>query len=214
MTPTILAIDTAGPVVGAALLCGDELKSWSKRIVRGADSVLTPAIAELLAGGVELHAVAVSVGPGGFTSLRVGVAHALGVAVARGVPVVPVSSLEARAAALAHPRTLALLDGRKGRAYVGFFTPELVGSELDVPPDEAIALADGDWVATGEGAHVWAQDILDAGGRLADDPTASPAAALARLGRDRFPDAVPAVSVRLRYLRAPDAKLPKVRHSR
>jgi len=205
---TLLGIDTAAPVVGAALLVDGELRSWSQRIVRGSDAVLTPALAELLQGVDHLDAIAVSVGPGAFTSLRVGVAHALGLALARGCDIVPVSSLEARAASVDSSPVLALLDGRKGRAYAGFYAPELKGAELDVPPAEAIALAEGDWVAVGEGALVWRAEVEAAGGRVVEDPTRSPAAALARLGAERIDQAIPAVAVKLRYLRAPDAKLP------
>ena len=204
---TVLAIDTAAPVVGAALLHRGELRSWSQRIVRGSDAVLTPALAELLDGVDHLDAVAVAVGPGAFTSLRVGVAHALGLAVARGCPVVQVSSLEARARAVGG-RVLALLDGRKGRAYAGFYAPALVGEERDLPPQEALELAEGPFVAHGEGAEVWRDLVLAAGGTLGADPTASPAPALARLGAERITAAVPPVAVELRYLRAPDAKLP------
>ena len=200
----ILAIDTAGPVIGAAV--GDRL--FEQRVVRGADAVLTPAIASLIEG-VELTAVAVSVGPGGFTSLRVGVAHALGIALARNVPVIPVSSLAARAA-LAEGRVLALLDGRKQKAYAAFHVDgQDVSGERDLPPAEAIALASGAFVAVGEGALVWRAEIEAAGGAVVEDAGRSPARALARIARDL--PRVPPAAVRLRYLRDADAKLPKGR---
>ncbi|HJN73096.1 MAG TPA: tRNA (adenosine(37)-N6)-threonylcarbamoyltransferase complex dimerization subunit type 1 TsaB [Myxococcota bacterium] len=214
MIPTVLALDTASPVIGAALIRGAEVRQWSQRIVRGSDAALTPALAELLDGIDRLDAIAVSVGPGAFTSLRVGVAHALGLALARSALVVPVSSLEARAAAAPGTRTLALLDGRKGRAYAGFYAPGLVGEEVDVQPSDAIALADGDWAATGEGALVWAAEVEAAGGHVVDEPAASPALALARLGLARIGAGIAPTGVRLRYLRAPDAKLPTIRYSR
>ena len=88
----VLGIDTAGPVVGAAVVGWGPPRQWSCRIVRGADGVLLPAIADLVAPATPLAGVAVSVGPGAFTGLRVGVATALGIAVSRGVPVICVSS--------------------------------------------------------------------------------------------------------------------------
>ena len=106
----VLGIDTAGPVVGVALWTPDGEKLWSQRVVRGADTVLIPAISEMLSDVDELDCVAVTVGPGAFTGLRVGVATALGIAVSRGVPVVPVSSLEARASMERGAHVLALLD--------------------------------------------------------------------------------------------------------
>ncbi|MCP4804364.1 MAG: tRNA (adenosine(37)-N6)-threonylcarbamoyltransferase complex dimerization subunit type 1 TsaB [Proteobacteria bacterium] len=199
----ILAIDTAGPVIGVAL--GDRL--FQQRVVRGADAVLTPAIGELIAD-VELTGVAVSVGPGGFTSLRVGVAHALGIATARGVPVVPVSSLEARAA-LADGRVLSLLDGRKQKAYAGFYVDGVcLSGERDLPPVEAIGLAEGPFVAVGEGAVVWRELVEAAGGVVQADAARSPVAALARLAAGRLDAAIAPEAVRLSYLRDADAKLP------
>ena len=73
----VLGIDTAGPVAGAAIVGPGIEKAWSDRIVRGADTVLIPAIADLMDGVSGIDIVAVSVGPGAFTGLRVGVATAL-----------------------------------------------------------------------------------------------------------------------------------------
>jgi tRNA threonylcarbamoyladenosine biosynthesis protein TsaB len=166
-------------------------------------------MAELIEG-VDLTALAVSSGPGAFTGLRVGVAAALGLAVARGVPVVPLGSLEARAAMVQDSRVLALLDGRKGRAYAAFFVDGIRQTEVkDVPPEEAIALASGDWVAVGEGARVWDELILAAGGRIAETATDSPAPAMCRLAEGR--DTADPAAIRLRYVRAPDAKKPVVK---
>jgi len=208
VTPVVLAVDTAGPVVGAALLgLQDGPRSWSARVTRGSDRVLTPALRDLLAGVSRLDWVAVSVGPGAFTSLRVGVAAALGLAVARGCPVVPVSSLAARAATVGSGRVLALLDGRKGKAYAGLYVDGLLqGAEVDREPGAAMALGQGDFTATGEGAVVFGDQVLAAGGTIAPDADASPALALARLSLALTP--VPPEGVQLRYLRDADAKLP------
>jgi tRNA threonylcarbamoyladenosine biosynthesis protein TsaB len=212
----VLGVDTAGPVVSAAIHAeGQTLAAWSERIVRGADGVLMPAIAELLAqadaDGFVLSRVAVSTGPGGFTGLRVGVATALGVAVARGVHVVAVSSLAARAAlAPGEPLVLSLLDARKSRVYAGRFdtrgeTPHLLGEERDIAPAEA--LPTGPFLAVGEGALVYADAVRAAGGRVATDAGAGVAAAVARLGALGSP--VDAGRVQLRYIRPPDAKVPR-----
>lgn len=208
MSLVVLAVDTAGPVVGAALVgLGSGPRTWSARVTRGADTVLTPALQDLLQGVSHLDRVAVSVGPGAFTSLRVGVAAALGIAVARRCPIVAVSSLQARAAAVGNGRVLALLDGRKSRAYAGFFVDGVLsGVEVDLPPGDAVGLAQPPFVATGEGAQVFRAQVEAAGGTVSDDPTASPALALAWLGQ-QLPT-IPPEAIRLRYLRDADAKLP------
>lgn len=216
MRGAVLGIDTAGPVVGAAVSSSSgETMDWFERIVRGADGVLVPAIGTLLehlrGDGTVLERVAVSTGPGGFTGLRVGVSTALGLAVARQVPVVAVSSLAARAALVpGEARVLALLDARKGRVYAGLFdtrgdVPVALGPERDVDPGEA--MPDGPFVAVGEGALVYAAAVRDAGGVLANDAGRSAAPAVARLGHLGAP--LDPGEVQLRYIRPPDAQVPR-----
>ena len=207
--PTILAIDTATPLIGAALV-GPVERVWTVRAVKGSDALLMPALAALLDGIDHLDAVTVTVGPGSFTSLRVGVAAALGVAVARGCPVIPVSSLAARGEPHAGgPPVLVLLDGRKDRAYVGLISG--VGKpvvEQDLPPAEAIALAQAPFVATGEGAEIWRGLVEAAGGVVSEDPQASPALSMARSAQARLHEAVAPEAVTLHYIRPSDAALP------
>ncbi len=223
MARALLVVDTAAPVVGVATWVGEpgkagEVQSWSERCVRGADRLLAPVIAEQLAWlgscGAELDAIVVSVGPGSFTGLRVGVATALGLAVSRGVPVLPVSSLWARACLVNGP-CLSLLDARKGRVYGGFFDrghdglPVARGAEQDVALD---VLLDGSGVpVVGEGGVVFAETLTQQGWQAVSAADASPVAEVARLSSLRLNEAVDAGAVALRYLRPPDAKLPKPR---
>ncbi|MED5370902.1 MAG: tRNA (adenosine(37)-N6)-threonylcarbamoyltransferase complex dimerization subunit type 1 TsaB [Myxococcota bacterium] len=203
---SVLAIDTAGPVVGAARSDG---RIFTKRVVRGADVALSEALAQLLDDS-PLELVCVSVGPGGFTSLRVGVAAALGVAIARRVPVLPMSSLAARALLCPEGRTLSLLDGRKSKAYAAVFLDGVLqGEERDLPPSQAVALTAGHpFTAVGEGAVVFSEDILAAGGSILEDPARSPVLQMCAAA-DRMRDqAISPQALRLRYLREADAKLP------
>lgn len=213
----VLAIDSAGPVIGAALVLWDEgtprlIGCWSARVVQGADGLLVPAIDEMLrAEGGALDRVVVTVGPGAFTGLRVGVATALGYALARGAPVVAISSLAARAAGVAGDRVLAVLDARKGRVYAGLFdcsgeVPVPLGDEVDLPP-EAVWPA-RPFLAVGEGAVVLRAAVEAAGGTVAEGADASPVRALARLGARPEAVAVDAGEIALRYLRPPDAVPP------
>ncbi len=204
-----LLIDTAGPVVGVAAFDGDAVVGWhAARVVSGADAFLLPRVSELLGALGGLDRVAVSVGPGAFTGLRVGVAAALGVAFARGVGVAPLSSLAVRAAPLSgHARVLAVLDARKGRVYVGAFdtrgeVPVPLGEEADVAPELAASTAPG--LVTGEGAVVHAEIYAAAGHTIHTEAAESPVAACARLVATS--SLLDASAVALRYLREPDAR--------
>lgn len=210
MSVRVVLLDTAGPVVGvAAWRDGELVLAASERIVQGADAWLGPTLGRALEtlGGVDR--VGVVVGPGAFTGLRVGVATALGLALATGAGVVAVSSLALRAAAHAG-EVLALLDAKKDRVYAGRFrveggVPVLLGEERDVPPREALAGAP--CLATGEGAVAYAGLVVEAGHRLADDAAASPVAA--GLALVLAGEVVPPERVALHYLRPADA-VPRV----
>ncbi|MFT5587430.1 MAG: tRNA threonylcarbamoyladenosine biosynthesis protein TsaB [Cognaticolwellia sp.] len=206
---SVLSVDTAAPVVGAAVLGG---KSWEQRILRGADVALAQAMVELLEGQ-QVSLVCVSVGPGAFTSLRVGVAAALGFAVARGIPVLPIGSLQARALLVPIGPTLAILDGRKAKAYAQSFQDAApIGPGADLPPDQAIQGAletlGAGFLAVGEGAEVWSAQIQAAGGTVSSDPCRSPVVEMAEYAWKHRAQAVSPQAVRLEYLREADAKLP------
>jgi tRNA threonylcarbamoyladenosine biosynthesis protein TsaB len=139
---SVVAIDTAGPVIGVAVRRGDEIRARRSRIDRGAEQVIVPWIGELCAEIrieiADLGGVAVAVGPGRFTGIRVGIATATGLAQALGVPVWPGPSLDHRAWAVDAPRVLAQLDARKGRVYAAAYeSGRLVRGPADVPPEEA-----------------------------------------------------------------------------
>jgi tRNA threonylcarbamoyladenosine biosynthesis protein TsaB len=104
------AIWADGAVVAWRALAGDRLQP----------TVLPPMAAELLAGAGALDAVAVVVGPGGFTGLRTAIALAEGIALGLGLPVIGVTTGEALAAALPVPlragrEVWAAVDTRRGR---------------------------------------------------------------------------------------------------
>src|SRR3954468_22555782 len=91
---------------------------------------LLPAVVDTMErAGVtwaDVDGVAVGVGPGTFTGLRIGVATARALATAAGLPVHPVSSLAALAAAAApqEPLTLALIDAKRGELFAALFEGE------------------------------------------------------------------------------------------
>lgn len=181
---------------------------------RGHASRVVPWIGQLLAeaglGYADLDRLAVGRGPGGFTSLRIGLGIIQGIALAHDLPVAPVSSL----AALAHAAVpgdgpiLALIDARMGEVYAGWFDKHSAGlrelaPELVQDP-RAIGLkgARGGWRLAGSGLAVAGEALR---GRLGDavvawQPDAWPLAeSVLALAADV--EAVPAWRVEPNYLR-------------
>lgn len=210
---TIL-VDTAGPVVGVASFVGARCVAHAhQRIVNGADAWLAPQLYAQLAALSGLDRVAVSVGPGAFTGVRVGVALAQGLAFARGVELVGVSSLAVRACAVAAgpSHALALLDARKGKVYAGLYAltqggvPALLDAEEDLTPDELLAglaarrVSSDTMVAVGEGAVVHADFLRAHGITVADNAGESPVAHAGALLAGSTGG--PAETLVLRYLR-------------
>lgn len=120
----LLAIDTATLASGVALATADKLvaeiivqtkKTHSERLM--------PHIEQLLelgqAAKEDITAIAVSIGPGSFTGLRIGLATAKALAYVWRVPIVGVSTLAALAYACPAPNSLLcpLLDAQKGNVY-------------------------------------------------------------------------------------------------
>jgi tRNA threonylcarbamoyladenosine biosynthesis protein TsaB len=99
----ILAIDTSSMWCSVALsLDGQEPLFRHEAVAAGASQLLLPWVADLLGQAKlnldELNAIAVDIGPGAFTGVRLGVAVVQGLAIAHQLPVIPVASLDALAA--------------------------------------------------------------------------------------------------------------------
>lgn len=122
----LLALDTTTEILHLALIRGERV--WARRVLsgigRGHSERLLPTLAELLeeADGLprDLSGVAVCLGPGGFTSLRIGVATAEGLGLT-GLPTWGFSAFALRAEALRQSGVAGacwiLLDGQRGEAF-------------------------------------------------------------------------------------------------
>ncbi|MCC5966938.1 MAG: tRNA (adenosine(37)-N6)-threonylcarbamoyltransferase complex dimerization subunit type 1 TsaB [Natronohydrobacter sp.] len=127
----ILGFDTSAAHCAAALLSGDAVLACAyEEMARGQAEALVPMLEQVLrAGGVvwgDLEALAVGVGPGNFTGIRIAVATARGLALALRRPALGVSVFKARAEGLPRPLVVAE-DARRGEIYLqGFGTgPEV-----------------------------------------------------------------------------------------
>jgi len=118
----LLAIDTSSAQIGLALYDGVRVQAemfWRSQAHHTQE--LAPALAELLrrvAIGMEaVQALGVALGPGSFTSLRVGLAFAKGLALARHLPMVGVPTLDVTAAGIppSGQRLAAVLQAGRGR---------------------------------------------------------------------------------------------------
>ena len=223
--PLILGFDTATPDTAVAVLDGEEVVHESAlgpgpdgRPLHGPALLGAVEEAVTVAGGWQaIGRIAVGVGPGSFTGLRIGVATARALSQARGLPLVPVPTTASLATGIAAaPEAsgrdrLAVIDARRGEVFYALdrgdgpgeprvCAPGQLGERAGVPGRPAP-------VAAGDGSLRFRSEIEAAG--LEVLPDASPAHRVSacqtcRLGAETEP--VELEKVRPMYLRRPDAE--------
>ena len=178
-------------------------------------SELMPAVASAMQTAEvrweDLDAIAVGVGPGTFTGLRIGIATARALASANELPLRRVSSLAALAAGVDSPLRLPLIDARRGEVFAALYEgPEAVWPPFAAQPEALVTrLREGGFrpLAAGDGSLRFRGMLEDAGIQV--EPEGSEAHVVralhvCRLGRGA-PDEAPG-AVLPDYLREPDAK--------
>jgi tRNA threonylcarbamoyladenosine biosynthesis protein TsaB len=221
--PTLLlAIETATEVGSLALLeRGELLGERTLGPARQHAAGLLPALDQLLQSCgrrlEQVEAFALSIGPGSFTGLRVGLATALGLCFGTERCIVPVPTLAALSLhAGAAERIAPLLDARKGQVYAGLYGPDAAPLAADcvVEPLQWLETLRGAGPVhfLGPGAILHAESIRAALGdqaRILPRGLGLPRSATvgrlaARLAGEGA--ALPPEDVRLRYLRRSDAE--------
>jgi tRNA threonylcarbamoyladenosine biosynthesis protein TsaB len=175
---TIVGFDTSTAATSACVLRDDgetfEYLAGPERLLEppGHSRELMPAVAEQMecagVGWGDVAGVAVGVGPGTFTGLRIGVATARALATAARIPVHPVSSLAALAAAVTGaPLVVPAIDAKRGELFAALFRE---GEALTEPfvtlPEQLHERAGHDLanaVCVGDGS-IRFRDILEAAG--------------------------------------------------
>lgn len=225
----ILALESATLTGGAALLDGDRLVGETTLSIALTHSERMMAVVDRLLQDCQwtpkdLEGLAVSVGPGSFTGLRVGIATVKGLALALSLPVAPVPTLDALAAALpfASAPVCPLLDARKGEVYCSLYRwrGDVMTREWDylaLPPETAVARLPTPVIVLGDGVASCRPHLARLGADVMEAPPArrrpSPGA-VAELGHALLVagKGIEAEAVTPLYLRPSEAEL-KARRS-
>jgi tRNA threonylcarbamoyladenosine biosynthesis protein TsaB len=208
----VLALDTCLDACSVAVRSDDRMlaaisepmrRGHQERLALMAQAVMSDAATAFS----DLDRIGVTIGPGSFTGLRVGLAFAKGLGLALGRPVIGVGVLEALAQGAGAGFVASVIDARRDQIYLQAFDAGRALMAPDVLPVETAAarLAElwsgGPAALTGPGAALLAGVLPGAAliDRAAPDPGV--VARLAAQARPPFPPPRPL------YLRAPDAKL-------
>lgn len=211
----ILAFDTTTAACTVAVWQdGKTLAGFHQAMKHGQAEALVPAIEQTLseAGAcyADLDRIAVTIGPGSFTGVRVGLATARGLGAATGCRVIGIATTEVIATEARQNSDLPIavaIDARRAEVYLHRFDQQglAIGDPICVLPERAADLLGKDtWAVAGDGAD---RVIAHTGPAVTHvSPDVPSAAVLAKLAAARsFTNQAP----RPLYVRPPDAAVPK-----
>jgi tRNA threonylcarbamoyladenosine biosynthesis protein TsaB len=214
----VLAMETSTLAGGVALVDGEHLLgeylldirvTHSERLMVAVDRVLSDVGWTI----GDLDGLAVSIGPGSFTGLRIALGTAKGLAFGRKLPIAAVPTLDAMAASLpfAALAVCPVIDARKGEVYAAFYRWDRAAARresdyLALAPDELARRLDEPTILLGDGAR----SIVSPHARLAPAARRVPSpATVAQLGHERLVrgETVAAADLTPLYLRPSQAEL-------
>jgi tRNA threonylcarbamoyladenosine biosynthesis protein TsaB len=220
----ILGIETATQQVGVAV-GGHEGVIATFEVARGRRhaEILTPAIEFTLKQADieldEISCIAVDVGPGLFTGMRVGLAAAKALAQALRIPMIGISSLDLLAFPCRHTDRVVVpvIDARKGEVFWSMYRQVPGGVQQVAPPtvgpvDDLVAdllARSQDVLCVGDGAERYRDEILDGYRCEISGPAHPPVGALVQLAHARAlrEEYLRPGEIEPIYLRAPDAQI-------
>lgn len=218
-----LAVTSSTAVVGVAVVGLDEagqvevLADHHLSTDRRHAEEITPMIRQALLDAdvrlAELDRLAVDVGPGRFTGLRVGIATVRTLAFAAGKPVVGVSSLEALSVNQRGDSVTAVIDARRSEVFQQRFGSEgAIGQPIYGPPEEMALLVQPGDIIVGDGADRYAEAYQSVAGATHEPAVEPRARNIGALSMDR--DAADGSLIVPLYLRSPDVQVNiKTRHN-
>lgn len=219
----ILALDTATSACSVAFWAdGEVVARRFAQMPRGQSEALLPMVSEVLdeaaVDWAGLDLLAVTVGPGAFTGLRIGLAAARGMALAAGLPCIGVTTLEAVAAGAVDDKgpLLVVLDAKRADVYAQAFDADHrpLGEPRALMPEALpglIAQIGERPTVIGDAADL-ALDALAAAGLEARRGTASgipDAAIVAVMAAEHWSSETPSPPPEPLYIRPPDAVKPR-----
>lgn len=230
----ILGLDTATSGCSTAVwIDGQVVSRRAEPMARGQAQALVPMADEVMAEAglafAGLDRIAVTVGPGAFTGLRIALAAARGFAVAANVPVVGVTTFEAVAHGLSDNElagvkaVLVAVDSRRTEPFLQLFSADLMPVGGAAMPDPSLI---GDWLAeqmtrlpsTRQGDLLVAGDGIElvrpalqgfTNIRYAKGNGIPDAAVVAALAASRTDDSIAGLAPEPFYIRPPDVSIPK-----
>ena len=224
--PLLLALETTG-MCGSVALVGDGFcvgefslqtkVTHSRRLLNAVESLFEQAECDW--SGV--CGIAVSLGPGSFTGIRIALSTAKGLAMAAGKPLLGVSTLDGIAGQFAYldKPLCVVLDARKKEVYAAFYqcladgTVRQTSDYMVLPPEQLAARITVPTVMAGDGADLYAdffRDLLGDKALLVNTTCHFPRAA--SIGKSAWPsfkrgEFLEPASVVPLYVRASDAEL-------
>src|SRR5918996_756133 len=159
------AIETSTEWCSVAVWRDGEIAALERRAGNRHSELALPML-QSLADVAELEAIAFGAGPGAFTGLRIACGLAQGLAFARNLPVIGISTLEALAQESGAPRVIACIDARMREVYYaalekqGARWVEVIGAQC-VAPQAAPQPPGPGWIGVGNGFAVYGQLHLE-----------------------------------------------------